>query len=197
MAQDTELHTKIQRIATVVEQLEASSDPHSRSLAKELLESLMALHGAGLERILDFAKNAGDAGLQLVAQCGRDDLVSSLLLLYGLHPDDLSTRVHRALQNNRTFLESHGAHAEIVSISDEGAIHVRLHQKATGGCGSSTAARSTLQAALQDAAPDATSLTIEEHGLPPNGFVPIAQLQTTHPHAAVQSHPATAHRSGD
>jgi Fe-S cluster biogenesis protein NfuA len=190
MAQDTTLQNQMQRIASIVEQLEASSDPHSRSVAKELLESLMALHGAALERILEFAKNAGEPGQQLIAQCGRDGLVSSLLLLYGLHPDDLATRVHRALDNTRTFLESHGAHAEVISIGDDGSIHVRLHQKANGGCASSASVRSTLEAALQDAAPDASSLTIEETGIPGGSFVPITRLQAAQPLI-------TAQRSGD
>lgn len=197
MAQDTSLQNKIQRVATIVEQLENSSDPHSRALAKDLLESLMALHGAALERILEFANNAGETGKQLIEQCGRDELVSSLLLLYGLHPDDLSTRVHRALEKTRHFLESHGARAEVLSIGDEGAIHVRLQQKANGGCGFAASLRSTLEAALQDAAPDATSLTIEETGLSAGGFVAIEQLQTARTAAAPHTHPAAAERSVD
>ena len=198
MAQDTALQTKIQRMGAIVEQLESSSDPHSRALAKELLESLMALHGAGLERILEFAHNAGEPGEQLIEQCSRDELVSGLLLLYGLHPDDLPTRVRRALERIHAFLESHGAHAEIISIGQEGAIYVRLHHKAAGGCGSNAAsAKSALEVALLDAAPDATSLTIEDTGLPGAGFVPLAQLQAPRTLVPPQAHAAAAQRSGD
>jgi len=198
MAQDTALQTKIQRMGAIVEQLESSSDPHSRALAKELLESLMALHGAGLERILEFAHNAGEPGRQLIEQCSRDELVSSLLLLYGLHPDDLPTRVRRALEKTQSFLESRGAHAEIISIGQDGAIHVRLHHKAAGGCGSNEgSAKSALEVALLDAAPDATSLTIEDTGLPDSGFVPIARLQTPRTLVPPQAHAAAAPRSGD
>jgi len=52
MAQDKELQKRMQRIGETVERLESAADPNSRALAKELLESLMALHGAALERIL-------------------------------------------------------------------------------------------------------------------------------------------------
>jgi hypothetical protein len=93
MAPETALQKQIQRIGAMVEQLESTTDPHLRALAKELLESLMALHGAGLERILELASRAGEAGNAIIRDCGRDELVSSLLLLYGLHPDDLQTRV--------------------------------------------------------------------------------------------------------
>src|SRR5260221_2302393 len=119
MAQDTALQKQIRRIGEIVEQLESTADPNARAIAKELLESLMALHGAGLERILELASEAGEAGETIIQKCGRDQLVSSLLLLYGLHPEDLRTRLTRALDESRSYLESHAASAELVSISGD------------------------------------------------------------------------------
>ena len=185
MAQENELKGQIQRIATLVEQVESSADPHSRALVKDLLESIMALHGAGLERILEIAANSGAAGENLIQQCGHDDLVSSLLLLYGLHPDDLRTRIERALAKTKQFLDSHSAHAELVSVAAEGTVRVRLNLKPNGGCGSTTASiRSTLEAALQDAAPDAAAIVVEETGTTLAGFVPVGQLQNRQPLSA-------------
>jgi Fe-S cluster biogenesis protein NfuA len=178
MAQDTELQKKIRRIGTIVEQLETSADPNSHALARDLLESLMALHGAGLERILELAAEQGDGGVRLIEKCGRDELVSSLLLLYGLHPDDLATRVERALEKMRPFLESHSAQAELVGAGEDGAVTVRLKRSANS-CGSTAATvRSTLEAAIQDAAPDATSVMVEQPGQPVAGFVSLTQLQS-------------------
>ncbi len=180
MAEDTELQKKIQRIGTIVEQLETSADPNSRALARDLLESLMALHGAGLERILELAAEDGDSrGARLIEKCGRDELVSSLLLLYGLHPDDLATRVERALEKTRPFLQSHAAQAELLSVREDGSVTVRLRQSASGGCASTAVTvRSTLEAAIQDAAPDATSVVVEQPGQPVAGFVSVAQLRS-------------------
>ena len=48
MAQNTALQKQIRRIGEIVEQLESTADPNARAMAKELLESLMALHGAAL-----------------------------------------------------------------------------------------------------------------------------------------------------
>jgi hypothetical protein len=62
MARDKEIQKRMQRIGETVEQLESAADPNSRAMAKELLESLMALHGAALERILELASEAGEAG---------------------------------------------------------------------------------------------------------------------------------------
>jgi Fe-S cluster biogenesis protein NfuA len=163
MAQDKELQKRMQRIGETVERLESAADPNSRALAKELLESLMALHGAALERILELASE-----------------VSGLLLLYGLHPEDLRTRVNRALEKSRAYLESHAASAELISIDEDGAVTLRLQIK-SNGCGSTAATvKSALQATVQDAAPDATSIVVEETGvgLTRSGFVSVAQLES-------------------
>src|SRR5258708_33904428 len=142
MAQDTALQKQIRRIGEIVEQLESTADPNARAIAKELLESLMALHGAGLERILELASEAGEAGETIIQKCGRDQLVSSLLLLYGLHPEDLRTRLTRALDESRAYLDAHAASAELVSISGDGAVTLRLQLK-PNGCGSSSSPRET------------------------------------------------------
>ena len=109
MAAETELKGQIQRIATLVEQLESCADASVRAQVRELLESVMAMHGAGLERMLELAASAGERGEQLIEKFGNDELVSSLLLLYGLHPDDLRTRIEKAMEKSKSFLESHGA----------------------------------------------------------------------------------------
>ena len=181
MARDTELQKKMQRIGEIVERLESATDPSVRAMAKELVESLMALHGAGLERILELTAEAGETGENIVRKCGRDELVSSLLLLYGLHPDDIPTRVANALEKTRPFLQSHSASAELISIGEDGRVAVRVHLKA-GGCGSTAATvKATVEAAIQDAAPDATSITVEDPAatLSQTGFVSLAQLQNS------------------
>jgi Fe-S cluster biogenesis protein NfuA len=179
MAQDAAFQKRIQRIGEMVEQLESTADPNMRAMARELLESLMALHGAALERILELATEAGQTGETIIRQCGHDELVSSVLLLYGLHPEDLQTRVARALEKIRHNLESHSAKAELISISDDGAIALRLHVKPNGCASTAVSLKSTLEAAVQHAAPDATSIVVEETGaaLAQSGFVSVAQLQ--------------------
>jgi Fe-S cluster biogenesis protein NfuA len=187
MAQNTELQKQIRRIGEIVEQLESTADPNSSAMAKELLESLMALHGAALERILELAAGTGEAGESIIRKCGRDELVSSLLLLYGLHPDDLRTRVTRALEKSRSNVESHGGSAELVSINQEGVVTLRLNVKSSG-CGSSASSvKSMLEAAVQDAAPDATSIIVEEAGaaLTRSGFVLLGQLESGQAMAAL------------
>jgi Fe-S cluster biogenesis protein NfuA len=197
MAQDPELQKRIQRIGEMVDQIESTADPHARAMAKELLESLMALHGAALERILEIASEAGEAGEAVIRKCGRDDLVGNLLLLYGLHPEDLRSRVTHALEKSRAFLESHTAAVEMVSIGDDGAVTVRLQLK-SGGCGSTAdLVKSTVLATVQDAAPDAISIAVEETGgtSSRSGFVSVTQLVSGQAMAALSV--ARDQRSGD
>jgi Fe-S cluster biogenesis protein NfuA len=178
MGQDSALQKQMQRISEVVAQLESTADPNTRGMARDLLESLMAFHGAALERILEIASEAGEAGEVVIRNCARDDLVSSLLLLYGLHPETLHSRVIGALEKSRAYLESNTARAELVSISEDGAVTLRLHLK-SNGCGSNAASvKSNLEAAVLNAAPDATSIVVEETGAAATGFgfVPVAQL---------------------
>ncbi len=180
MAQDTTLQKKIQRIGSLVEELESVADPRSRALAKELLESMMALHGAGLERILELATENGDSGNALIRRCGRDELVSSLLLLYGLHPDDLQTRVANALEKTRHYLESHAAHAELVSIGDDacrdGAAAPKSRMAGAGlpgpRCGPHWKRRCKMPRQTLPA------IVMEEAGAGLTGFVSLAQLQS-------------------
>lgn len=174
METDAATQERMQRIGSIVEQLESAADPHVRALARELVESLMAVHGAGLEYILKSIE-AGDA---TVAKLAEDKLVGSLLLLYGLHPENVSTRVHRAVEKMRTFLETHGAKAKVASIGEDGAVTVHL-EVGSKGCGSTEAAvRSALESALQDAAPDAPAIHIvgPAGGLRASGFVSLTQL---------------------
>jgi Fe-S cluster biogenesis protein NfuA len=197
MPPDKELQKRIHRIGEIVEQLEATADPNARAMAKELLESLMALHGAALEKILNITHDAGETGESLIRRFGGDQLVSSLLLLYGLHPQDLRTRVTTALGKSRGFLDSLSAKAELVSIHEDGAVTLRLHLK-PGGCGSTAATvKSTLESAIQDAAPDAASIQVQEadNGAPRSGFISVAQLANGQGMAALSAVPTQ--RSGD
>ena len=199
MAQAKELQKRMQRIGEIVEQLESTADPDARAMAKELLESLMALHGAALERILEIASEAGEAGETIIRKCGRDELVSSLLLLYALHPEDLRTRVIRALEKSKGYLESHAGSAELISIGEDGTVTVRLAVK-PNGCGSTAeSVRSTLEAAIQDAAPDATSIVVEETGagLTRSSFVSVAQLEGGQAMAALSAERTQTQRSRD
>ena len=142
-----------ERIEELVGRIRAIRDPECRDIAQRLMESILELHGAGLERIVHMA------GETTTREFARDPLVSSLLILHDLHPDDLSTRVHRALG------KWHGA-AELVG-EFEGVVRVQL---SAGGCD----VKAAVLAAIQEAAPDAIEIIVEEGSV--SGFIPLEAL---------------------
>lgn len=166
----------IQRIGGLVQEIESIADPAVRAAAKNLVQSLMDLHGAALEKALDIVADAGETGMNIIERLGRDSLVSSVLILYGLHPEDIETRVTRAVDRVRPQLRKQGCEIELLSAAG-GAI--RLHVE-TGShtCGSTAkSVQATLEGAVYDAAPDLTSLMVE--GLeekPASGFVGLEKL---------------------
>ncbi len=60
------------------------------------MASILELHGAGLERMMEITSGAGDPVKALIRRFAGDNLVASLLVLHNLHPDDLETRVQHA-----------------------------------------------------------------------------------------------------
>src|SRR5262245_59787745 len=93
----------------------------------------MEVHGAGIERMMDIIFET--AGSDLIDQFGADDMVGSLLLLYGLHPLDIETRILQALDKVRPYLRSHGGNVDLIGV-DDGIVHLQL-QGSCNGCASS------------------------------------------------------------
>jgi Fe-S cluster biogenesis protein NfuA len=166
----------IQRIGGLVQEIESIADPAVRAATKDLVQSLMDLHGSALERALDIVAEAGEPGMSIIDRLGRDSLVSSVLILYGLHPEDLGTRVVKAVERVRPQLRKQGCELELLGVND-GVIRLRV---VTGShtCGSTAnSVQATLEGAIYDAAPDMDSLVIE--GLeekPSSGFVSLDKL---------------------
>src|SRR6202050_787812 len=98
MPSKPEFQQRLESIEQVIRQIEATGDPNVRTTARELVQLVMELHGAGLERILEILRSNGEAGQSVLGSLGRDEIVSSLLVLYGLHPLSIEERVNQALE---------------------------------------------------------------------------------------------------
>ncbi len=168
---------EVGRIAGLVHEIESVADPALRATAKELVQCVMDLHSVGIERILEIVSKAGEAGEAIVKALGRDDLVSSLLVLYNLHPDDFDTRVNRGVEKARQLLARRGATVDVLAISDG---VVRLEFKTVGhSCGSTAnELQAIIRESLAETAPDAADIVIESPAeQAASGFVPLAKLQ--------------------
>ncbi len=171
-----ELQQRIQRIGGLVQEIESIADPSLRASTKEIVQLLMEFHGAGLDRALEITAESGDAGLQIIGKLGRDPLVSNLLVLYGLHPDDVETRVRRAMERLLPKVQRGGGELEVLVIDNDA---VRLRLSLNGhSCGSTAATlKSMVEEAIYEAAPDIGSIVIEGlEGKTAGGFVSLDKL---------------------
>jgi Fe-S cluster biogenesis protein NfuA len=176
VADDKDFRERVQRIGTLVEEIEAIADPAVRATTKVLVQSLMDLHGAAIERMMEIVSEAGDPGMALIDRLGQDPMVSSVLVLYGLHPEDLDSRVSKAIEKVRPQLRKQGAELEVLELH-EGVVRIRV-DVGEHTCGSTAkSVRTTLEGAVYDAAPDLNLLTLEGlDGKAASGFVALGQL---------------------
>jgi len=175
VADGRDFREDIQRIGGLVQEIESIADPAIRASTKDLVQSLMDLHGAALEKALEIVADAAD-GMSIIDRLGRDSLVSSVLILYGLHPEDIETRVVRAVDRVRPQLRKQGCEVEMLGVVD-GAIRLRV-ETGSHTCGSTAKTlRATLEGAMYDAAPDLASVVIEGfEEKPASGFVALDKL---------------------
>jgi Fe-S cluster biogenesis protein NfuA len=178
-AEEADFRGRVQKLEGLLREIEAYADPAMRGTALEAVQTLMEFHGAAVAGMIEHVATAGEAGREIITRFGNDDLVSSLLLLYGLHPADFDTRVRQALDKARGAVKSNGGTLELLSVND-GVVRVRV-ERSGHGCGS-TAGK--IKAAIEDAvyerAPEVMGIEIE--GLAPPaasaGFVPLEQLRS-------------------
>jgi Fe-S cluster biogenesis protein NfuA len=190
MAKQKEVETQIESIDKMVRALEEAKDPVMRANAKELVQALMALHGACLERMLEVVGQSGEPGKSVIDTFARDGVVKSVLLLYGLHPVDIKTRVLEALEKTGPSMRSHAGTVSFVGIDDAGMLTLRMEGKSEG-CGSSDSAlKQAVEQAIYEAAPDVSGIIMEgfiEKASTSTGFVPLASLAATAQQAIPES----------
>jgi Fe-S cluster biogenesis protein NfuA len=176
MGATADIQQRIGRIEELVQKIESTADPALRATAKELVQSVMDLHGAGIERMLEILSNAGDAGASMLHSFAADELVSSLLVLYDVHPEDFDTRVNRGIEKARRLLKRRSADLHVVAI-EQGAVHLQINTNGHS-CGSSAHEfEKIIREALFETAPDALEVRVDGAPEPAaSGFVPLASL---------------------
>jgi Fe-S cluster biogenesis protein NfuA len=166
---------RLKSIERLLGEIDRDAEPNLRGAVQQLLRLVMDLHGAGMERMLELIRQSGDGGAGLIEKLSGDELVESLLVLHGLHPQSLEVRIDRALDKARVRLRAYQGEVELIGIQD-GAVRLRL--RANGqGCGSTAEAlKEMVENAVYQVAPDIVSLAIEGTS-EKQGFVPIEMLQ--------------------
>ncbi len=120
----------------------------------------MELYGDGLGRIFAALAAAGSKVAPVRDALLDDGVVASLLLIHGLFPVELETRVLAALDSVRPYMESHGGNVELVGIVN-GVAHLRLKGSCDGCPASASTMELAIMQALEEAAPDLLGTEVE------------------------------------
>ncbi|WP_211879231.1 NifU family protein [Pseudarthrobacter albicanus] len=166
-----------ERIGTLLDALGAGGAV-ARGRAEDLVRQVTDLYGSGLERILEILDQQGKLDGATLAALTSDDLVSSLLIIHGLHPQDLETRVAAALDSVRPYLGSHGGNVELMDISTEGVVRLRLLGTCQGCPSSAVTLKFAVEEAIESAAPEVTAIEVveeEKHAATP-ALIPVDAL---------------------
>ncbi|MFE9217801.1 hypothetical protein ACFYN3_15805 [Streptomyces lavendulae] len=155
------------RVEEVLEGLASGGDRRACAAAEELVRVLMDFYGAGLARIVE------RLGGETLSPVLDDELVASLLSLHDLHPEDVGTRIGRALG-------AAGDTVERVAFDEAtGVLRVRPRAAASGcGCGSPADSARVLEEALACFAPEVTAVETEAA---PDPQQPLLQISVRPP----------------
>ena len=160
MTHPTNLRAISDRIEQLLDELRVAADPRVRDQAEEVVRLVTELYGAGLAHIVDVV---GDARPGRHEELVADELVGSLLLVHGLHPDDLEHRVRGALESVRPFLGQHGGDVELLDIDERAAaVYLRLLGSCDGCPSSSVTLRMAVERAIVEAAPEITTIDVDQ-----------------------------------
>ena len=149
------------RIEGLVHELRSGLDQEAWWRVEEAIGLVTELYGEGIGTILG-AMEVWEGGRNVLAAVAKDELLSSLLVLHGLHPQDLPTRINEALESVRPYLGSHGGDVEVLKIDEAGGTILLRLLGSCDGCPSSTATlRSSVERAIAEAAPEIIRIEVE------------------------------------
>lgn len=168
----------MQEVEGLIRKIEGLADPEARAAAVELMQALLDFHGAGLDRLMEIVSEEGEAGYRIFDRVAQDELTANMLLLYGLHPVPLETRVVQALDKVRPYLDSHGGSVELLGV-EGGTVRLRLQGSCKTCPSSSLTLKHAIEEAIYMAAPDVAAIeaegVAEQAPAPSNGFVQIGR----------------------
>jgi Fe-S cluster biogenesis protein NfuA len=172
------LEDQQRRIDELVAALSALEDARAREIAQGLLQVVLDLHASGLARLAEIVAEVEGADGPLAAKLAQDRQVSALLLLHGLHPVDLQSRVRHAVDGLRAALGAQGVRIELVEASED-AVRVRLAGALSGKRIAPGALQHDIERAIFEQAPEVAK--VEVAGLPEANVHELRFVPTLHP----------------
>jgi Fe-S cluster biogenesis protein NfuA len=175
----------VQRVEALIEKIDSVGDPDLRASAVELVQTLMELHGEGINRLLEIVAE-DQSGQAIIDTMGEDELVGGLLMLYGLHPVAFESRVLKALDKVRPYLKSHGGNVELLAV-DDGVVHLQMQGSCHGCPSSAMTLKLAIEEAIFEAAPDVAEIRVDgvvEQPASAPVLVPLQRIRSAPPESA-------------
>jgi Fe-S cluster biogenesis protein NfuA/nitrite reductase/ring-hydroxylating ferredoxin subunit len=154
------------RVEELLDSLRSGGFGPAAAAAEELVGLLVELYGDGLAAIAGVLAGEGEPGAAMLAKLADDPRVEGLLLLHGLHPLDVDTRIQRALDQVRPYLGSHAGGVQYLGVTD-GVAKLRLEGSCHGCPSSTVTVELAISRAVEDAAPEVTRVEVEGMTAPP------------------------------
>ncbi len=171
-----EFQAHTEQIERLVEQVTALPDSDARTVALDLVQALMDLHGAGISRIVELLGESSEAGRKSLTKLAGDPLVCGLFVLYGVHPVGLADRVNGAIDKARLQVQKQGGKVELLEVSD-GLVRVSISSSSNGCHSSPDALKQIVEQAIREAAPEVIEVVADGVASTSSAFLPIDMIQ--------------------
>jgi len=161
------LQRSCERIEQLLAEITSLASPPAAERVDTLVRLIVQLYGEGLTRMVEHL--ASEPGTGAVRRRWlADEVVSALLLLHDLHPQDLATRVAAALERVRPYLGSHGGDVALVRVDPATrTAYLRMTGSCDGCPSSAVTVKLAIEGAVKESAPEIAHLQIE--GAAPTG----------------------------
>lgn len=160
------------QLETLLQEVAAFPDLQIRARVEELIQTLLEMYGEGLTRLLAITSQSDLSGEDLIELFAKDELISALLLLHGLHPLETESRIRQALESVRASTQLHGAKVELLDIKD-GVVSLRLAGSCQSCSASSNSLRQHVEQVIYSVAPDLKEVRIVEDRPSQQAAVPV------------------------
>jgi Fe-S cluster biogenesis protein NfuA len=150
-----------QRLQQLMEEIDGMAEGEIKEMMQDCVQNLLSFYGCGLKRILQIiSEGNSSAAKDIYNKLIEDGFVSSLLLIHDLHPLDLKTRLHFALEKVRPYVDGHGGRIEIVSV-ENGIAKIKMSGSCKGCPSSENTIELGIKKAIEENCPDLLGLEIE------------------------------------
>ncbi|MDQ3648895.1 MAG: Rieske (2Fe-2S) protein [Acidobacteriota bacterium] len=146
------------QLSALVGELERYPDTEVREKALDLVQIILKMHGEVLRRILATFESLPIKS-EIYSRMLGDEVIRAILTIHDLLPEELETRVAKAVEELRPFLIAQGCDVKLLGV-DNGQARLRL-MRSGKGAPPVAALKLEIEKVLDVAAPDLLGIDIE------------------------------------